>query len=137
MLGRSWPQATLVAVMLLCITAAVAAAYAFPPPSFMKSRGDAPARTATVALRVHELTCRGRANLFAYFLERDDDYAVRGYVKIEAWPDPALADVRIIYDPVTANENAVKQAITEPYFDAGANTWRSSPFTIEGYDPLQ
>jgi polyferredoxin len=135
-LGRSWPQAALVAVMLFCVTAAVTAAYAFPPPSFSKTRGEAPIRTATVALQVHELTCRGRANLFAYFLERDDEYAIRGYLKIEAWPGPNLAEVRVIFDPAQTEEKAVKQAVTEPYFDAAANLWRSSPFVIEGYDPI-
>ncbi|HVP13868.1 MAG TPA: 4Fe-4S binding protein [Phycisphaerae bacterium] len=135
-LGRRWPHGVLVVVLLLCVTAAVAAAYAFPPPSFTKSRGEVPSRTASISLAVHELTCRGRANLLAYFLERDDDYAIRGYLKIEAWPGPDVADVRIIYDPARTDESALKQAITEPYFDAAANIWRSSPFVIDGYDAL-
>ena len=31
----------------------------------------------------------------------------------------------------------IKRAITEPYFDTTANFWRTSPFRIEGYDPLE
>jgi ferredoxin len=135
-LGGSWPQAVLVGVVLLTLTAAVAAANAFPLPSFVKTRGDAPARMAVVTLQVHELTCRGRANLFAYFLDRDDEYAVPGYVKIEAWPGPGAAKAKIIYDPKIAGETKIKQALTEPYFDGTANIWRTPPFTIEGYDSI-
>ena len=32
--------------------------------------------------------------------------------------------------------DAVRRAITEPYYDAVADFWRDSPFAIEGYDPL-
>lgn len=135
-LGRSWPQAVLVGVVLLFLTAAVAAAYVFPIPSFVKVRGDEPEQTATVDLHVHELTCRGRANLFAFFLERDDEYAIPGYIRIEAWPGPGAAEARIIYDADLADATVIRQAITEPYFDASANVWRSPPFRIEGYDSL-
>ncbi len=135
-LGRSWPQAVLVGLVLLFLTAAVAAAYVFPIPSFVKVRGDEPDQTATVALHVHELTCRGRANLFAFFLERDDEYAIPGYIRIEAWPGPGAAEARIVYDAELADATLIKQAITEPYFDAVAGVWRSPPFRIEGYDAL-
>jgi ferredoxin len=134
--GRSWPQAALLAVLLLCATAAVAASYAFPLPSFVKSRGDAPATTAVVRLQVHDLTCRGRATLLVYYLERDDEYEVPGYLKLEAWPGPGLGEAQVTYDPAQTEELAVKEAITEPYFDLHANFWRPSPFKIEGYDPL-
>ena len=64
-------------------------------------------------------------------------FRVPGYFKVAAWPDPKLADVRITYDPSLTNEAAIKRAITEPYFDTTANFWRTSPFRIEGYDPLE
>lgn len=44
--------------------------------------------------------------------------------------------VRIGYDPSQTNELAIKQAITEPYYDSLTEFWRNSPFVIEGYDPL-
>ena len=135
-IGRRWSQAALIAILLCCTTAAVAASYMFPMPSFVKSHGSPSAQVATVHLRVENLTCRGRANLFFYFLERDDLFEVPGYFKVEAWPGPGLADVDVTFDPAATDEEAIKQAITEPYYDAMADFWRNSPFTIEGYDPL-
>ena len=126
----------MIAIMLLCTTAAVAASYVFPLPSFVKSHGSRPAQVAKVRLKVENLTCRGRANLFFYFLQRDDASQIPGYFKLEAWPGPGIADVDITFDPTATDEHAIKQAITEPYYDAVAEFWRTSPFVIEGYDPL-
>jgi ferredoxin len=132
----AWSQAAVIAVIVLCTSAAVAASYAFPLPSFVKIRGTAPVETASFTIEINDLTCRGRANLLVYYLERDDLFAVDGYWKLEAWPDPGLAKVRISYDPSQCNEDALKMAITEPYYDAVGDLWRPSPFVIEGYDPL-
>ncbi len=134
--GRRWPQAVLVAVLLVCVGAAVGGSYVFPIPSFVRTRGHAPAQTASVHLKVAGLKCRGSANLFVYYLERDDALAVPGYLRIEAWPRPGVGEARIIYDPAQADEAAIKSAITEPYYDATSDHWRESPFEIEGYDPL-
>ncbi len=105
----------------------------------MKSRGVAPDRVASFELRVRELTCRGRANLLVGLLERDDLYQIPGsvpnspgYYKLEAWPDPITAVVRISYDPACADENSFKQAITEPYYDMAADRWWQSPFVVRG-----
>lgn len=138
-LGRSWPQAVLIAIMLVCVAGAVAAVYVFPMPSFIqvaKERSHIPAETVTAELNVHNLGCRGNAALFCYFLERDDEYEVPGYLRTEAWPGPGIAPVRIIYDPTQTDEADIKTAITEPYYDSDAGFWRASPFEIEGYDPL-
>jgi polyferredoxin len=142
-LGHAWPQAVVIGVLLVCTGAAVAAAYLAPLPSFVKARGTAPAQIAAVELRVRELTCRGRANLLVGFLERDDLYQIPGpdpstpgYYKLEAWPDPGLAAIRISYDPRYATEADIQRAITEPYFDVQEDRWWQSPFAIEGYDPL-
>jgi len=135
-LGRRWSQAALIAILLLCTTAAVAGSYMFPMPSFVKERGSPPAQVAAVRLEIENLACRGRANLLFYFLERDDLYEVPGYLKVEAWPGPGLADVRVTFDPSVTDEEMIKQAITEPYYDALTDHWRASPFRIEGYDPL-
>ena len=131
-----WSQSVLIVVLLTCTTAAVMASYLFPMPSFIKSRGTPPERISQIELNVEHLTCRGRGNLFFYFLERDDLFEIPGYIRVEAWPDPTLAHVRIAFDPSKTNENVIKQAITEPYFDVAAAYWRSSPFRVEGYDPL-
>ena len=108
-------------------------------PSFTRvaeGRGQIPDKTATAELQVYNLTCRGNASLFGYFLERDDIYEVAGYLKIEAWPGPGATRVRIIYDATLTDEAAIKEALTGPYYDAAADIWRSSPFEIVGYDAV-
>jgi polyferredoxin len=141
-LGQAWPQAVVIAVLLLCGGAAVAAAYLSPLPSFVKSRGVQPDRVASVDFRIQGLTCRGRANLLVGFLERDDLYQIPGaapdapgFYALEAWPDPATARVRISYDPTCADEGSIQRAIAEPYYDAIEDRWWMSPFAIEGYTP--
>jgi polyferredoxin len=141
-LGRVWPRWTVIGVLLLSAGSAVAAAYLAPLPSFVKVRGTPPARIASVELRVRELTCRGRANLLVGFLERDDMYQLPGaepnlpgYYRLEAWPSPDVAVVRVSYDPRHSNEESIQRAITEPYFDMAENRWWMSPFVIEGYTP--
>jgi ferredoxin len=135
-ISQRWAPRLLIGVLLLCTTGAVTASYLFPLPSFVKSRGTPPANLAQMELAVEHLTCRGRANLLVYFLERDDLFAVPGYYRLEAWPSPDTARIRLIYDAERTEELSIKQAITEPYYDALANIWRNSPFVIHGYDPL-
>jgi ferredoxin len=132
-IGGRWPQAVLIGLMLAGISSAVAAAYIFPVASFIKVRGVAPGRTESVELKINNLTCRGRANLLVYYLERDDEFAVRGYLKLEAWPGPGFAEVRVTFDPAQANPQTVRQAILEPYYDPADDTWRFSPFEIHGF----
>jgi len=135
--GRSGlTRAAIVAVMLACLATSVGAALLFPLPSYVNERGTPPEQTAVLELEVENLNCRGNATLFVYFLERDDLLEVPGYVRIEAWPAPGTARVRIVYDPAAADEEQIKGAIVEPYFDGVANFWRVPPFKIVGYDPL-
>lgn len=137
MLGGRWPQVALVAVLVVCIGGAVAATYAFPLPSFVRTFGDAPPRTASVVLHVAGANCRHSTQQFVAYLRRDDEYRVRGYLRIEAWPEPDRpAAVRITFDPTVTNEPAIKRAITEPYYDAAADVWKFSAYRIAGYDPL-
>jgi ferredoxin len=136
-LGRAWHQALAIVILCLCCGAAVAAAYLAPLPSFVKIRGTPPDQVTTVELRIQGLANRDRAKLLAGLLERDDAFKIRGagadapgYFKLEVWPDPNAAIVRISYDPKYMNEEAVKLAITEAYFDTKGNPWRLSPFKI-------
>jgi len=135
-LGGRWPHSVLVGVLLSCTAAAVLASYVFPIPSFVKTRGQAPEVTAEVDIDITGLTCRGTANLLVYFLERDDEFELKGYLKLEAWPGPGSAPASITFDPSLDGVASIKQAITEPYYDALGGLWRFSPFVIEGYDPL-
>ena len=106
-------------------------------PSFSKTRGEEAQFTMTVELKINGLNCRGNANLLMYFLDRDDEFELRGYLNLKAWPGPGAARAQITYDPSVCDESAVKRAITEPYYDALATLWRFSPFEIIGYDPLE
>ena len=133
----AWSQAALIAVMVLCTSGAVAASYAFPMPSFVKTHGTAPEETASVTLEIYDLTCRGRANLLVYYLERDDDRALSGFLKFEAWPGPGAARARVSFDPAATDMGAILEAISEPYYDYDTGQWRMSPFRIAGYDPLR
>ena len=135
-LGGSWPRGILAAVVLLCVGATVAATYVYPLPSYVKSHGVEPATTASVDLTLKNLSCRGRANLLFYFLERDDMFELPGYFRLEAWPGPGEAKIRVWYDPAKIDEQQIKTAITESYFELDYG-WRESPFTIKGYDILE
>lgn len=133
---RGWSQAAVIFLMLTCLTAAVGASYSFPLPSFVHVQGETPAETEVLDVNMENLGCRGNASLLVYFLERDDELELYGYFKLEAWPGPGLARARIVYDPSKIDEEMIKMAITEPYFDYNLDMWRESPFVIEGYDPL-
>jgi len=137
-LGGRWPQWLAVAVLIVLLAGAVGLAYAVPLPSYTHiapDRGLEAAEPAAVTLHVDGLTCRGRATLLAYFLERDDEFALAGFLKLEAWPAPEDAQIRISYDATRAARDAIARALVEPYFDIQAGIWRVSPFQIEGYDP--
>lgn len=133
---KGWPRGLLVGLLLACVGAAVAAAYAFPLPAFMHTRGAPPAQTATVYLQIRELNCRGRAMLLTTFLDRNDDLALPGYLQLAAWPGAGVAPAHVTYDPAKTTESAIRQAITAPYFDPTERAWLTPPFEIEGYDPL-
>lgn len=135
-MGRRWPQAVVVALVLLCTAGAVSAAYLYPLPSYVRTRGTPPDRVATLRMRIENLTCRGRANLLHWFLQRDDLDQISGYLKLEAWPGPGLAQVQVTYDPAQTSEDQIHRAIVEPYFNLADERWWDSPFRIEGYHPL-
>ncbi len=139
-LGGRWPQAVLVTLLLVCVAGAASAAYWYPLPSFVKVHGTPSAETAALEIEIQNLTCRGRANLLVWFLERDDLAMPLRYFRLEAWPAPGTARARITYDPRETDEETLKRAITEPYFQAHSDAvtagWRDSPFRVVGYDPL-
>ncbi|MFH1144939.1 MAG: 4Fe-4S binding protein [Candidatus Eisenbacteria bacterium] len=130
--ARAWPQPALIGLLIVCIAGAAAAAEIFPRASFIETRGTSSGSTSALDLRVSGLDCHGRATLLAALLNRDDLYAVSGYLKIEVWPAPDGGRARLTYDPALTNPDALRSAIIEPYYDAGADRWRTSPFEIEG-----
>lgn len=137
-LARRWPRGALAVILLLCTGGAVAASWLTPMPAFVRARPVArPAKLAPLELVIDDLTCRGRANLLYFFLDRpaEDPLHVPGYFQIEAWPGPGWSRVRISYDPTLTDAAAIHRAITEPSY-APQSGWRPSPFRIAGYDPL-
>lgn len=134
--GRIVRPAVVAGLLLLVLGVGVAGATLFPLPSFRWSRGEVPDDAALLEMTVGELSCRGRANLFVYFLERDDDLHVEGPLRLEAWPSPAGGEAKIWYDPAQTDAQAIRAAIAEAYFDYDAGMSRPSPFVVPGYDPL-
>lgn len=135
-LGRAWPNAVLVGLLVLILSGAVLASYAWPLPSFVQVREKPLKEPATIELRVDELTCRGRGTLLWYFLDRDDEFAIEGGLRLEAWPGPGTSRVRVHFDAGVADADAVRMAIVQPYYDMVADVWRMSPFRLAGEDPL-
>jgi len=125
-----WPQVVVGAVVLLCVGAAALGATLMPAPSFTYDRGQAAGETATVELMLEELSCRGRGSLLVFFLDRDDEFALPGQVRLEAWPGPGEAKIRVHYDAGQVGADDVRQAITEPYYNPAENLWRASPFRV-------
>jgi len=128
---RPWTQAALIGILVAGIAAAAVAAELFPRASFIQERGVPPEKTALLDVRVSGLDCHGRATLLAALLDRNDLYAVPGYLKIEVWPSPTGGRARMTFDPARTAPGAVRSAITEPYYDATTDRWRASPFAIE------
>jgi polyferredoxin len=131
-LGGRWPQAVLVVLLLACLGGAVAATYKFPLPSFVHVRGTRPAQTSSVSLNIFGVKCRESALSLAECFERRDEYAVAGYVRVEAWPAPEIGRVRIIYDPTTTTALGIQRAIAMPTFDLVSGAVQRSTFRIEG-----
>lgn len=135
-LGGSWPQAAPAGALLVIIVAVAAAAYTWPLASFVKEhRADqTPAVATTLELQIKGIDCRGSSQLLSFFVFRDDMSEVPGYLKVETWPAHDIAKVRITYDADLTDAEAIKEAITEPYYDEFSGN-RDSPFEIEGYSP--
>lgn len=134
----AWPQWVVAPVVLACITAAVTASYLAPFPAFTRSRGVEPEQIASVELEVDGVTCRGRGSqLTDRYLFRTDDFALTGYLKVEAWPGPGFTRLRVSFDPSLVEPDAVADAIAEPVYDPDEDIWWTSPFTVKGHDPFK
>ena len=100
-----------------------------------------PEKVAVLEVDLEGLVCRGTAQkVWGFFLTRDDDYAIDGYLRFEAWSHPTLGRGKFYYDPKKTNADAIKQALTQPYFNATEEVITmdviESPVTIPGYDPI-
>jgi ferredoxin len=127
---RRWAPALAAAGLVLVLGAGVAVSETLPVPSFLYARDALPAETASFTCEIDDLTCRGRATLLTFFLDRDDLFAVPGPLRLEAWPAPGRGRVKITYDPRATGRAAIESAITEPYYDQVTDRWHLSPFTL-------
>ncbi|MBP8305073.1 MAG: 4Fe-4S binding protein [Phycisphaerae bacterium] len=131
------PHGWIAVSVALCVALAVTAAYAIPLPTFMHARDlDRPATVAECSLHIEGVTCSGSARQLILFLDRDDAFAVPGYLKVLTSPGPGFVKVRLQYDPARTDPSALVSALVEPYYDRVEARWRPSPFQVEGYDPL-
>jgi ferredoxin len=132
------PRTVAVIVMIALFAGAVLAVNFFDIPSYIHVHKDPQGHgeLKTLEMNVTGVNCNGSAMLLVFFLERDDIYELPGYFKVEAWPSPNTAKVRVHYDPEKADETMIYEAITEAYYDPVDERWRVSPYQIEGYDPL-
>ncbi len=135
--GRALPRGLVVGVLVAATAGAIAAATLAPLPAFVKARDSAHGALATLELHIEGVTCRGAANLLFGFLTRDDTAEVTGYLRLEAWPGAGGARVRITHDPAASTAQGIKEALTEPYYDAALGRYRDSPFRIEGFAPWE
>ncbi len=133
--SRPWSQVQVIGVMLLLVAMAVGSSFAWPLPSFVREREAAVVNTEQVELGILNMTCRGKTSTLWSLLEREDEFAIDGYLKLEAWPGPGFARARVTFDADSTDGTRVKEAITSPFFDAGLSSWEIPIFEIEGYDP--
>lgn len=134
---RHWPRPSVAVVVLVLIAGAAWGAALSPLPAFTYERGAPTEEVERIELELTELTCRGRATLLTFYLDRDDEYSLGDYIRLEAWPGPGASRVGIAFDAAVASPLLVKQAITEPYYNAAEGLWRAPPYSIAGYDPFE
>lgn len=133
----SFPQPVLFVILFVLLAGAVITYELNPLPSFIQEHGTATKNNiAKVTLDIENLTCRGRANLLFYFLNRDDMFQISGYIRLEAWPAPDKGRAVIYYESDKSSAPAIISAITEPYcegqdFSTFEQHIRESPFVIK------
>ena len=133
--ARRLPQASVVAAVLVLISMAAVADQLWPLPSFVKERGERPDVVGRVELEVTGITCRGSSSALWNHLQRDDVYALPGFLRLETWPAGGFARVVAVYDPAEADDEAVRLAITGAGINA-AGDWVVPDYRIRGYDPF-
>jgi ferredoxin len=132
------PQRTIAIAIPVFIVALILAAGLIKLPTFIYERNEAKPDSVNVYdLKVSGIKCSGSAKLFVFFIDRNDMYQIPGYLKTSASPAVGYIDVKIQYDSQKTNEDSIRQAIIQPYYDEQEKRWRSSPFEIMGYDLLK
>ncbi len=133
--AKRLPQASVVATVLVLISLAATADRLWPLPSFVKERGERPAEVAELELAITGITCRGSSVGLWRHMDRDDLFAVDGFLRMETWPAGGFATVRFVFDPAHTDAEGLRQAVTAPLINADGE-WVVPDYRIEGYDPF-
>ena len=138
-LGRfkiSRPGRVLFISLLLAVCFTAAADRFIDIPTYIYHRDQvAPSGLQRDIITVQGVSCAGSAQLFIFFLNRDDMYEIPGYIRVAARPRQGWLDIAIDHGPDISVDELV-EAITEPYFDEKELRWRPSPFDIKGVDQI-
>jgi len=134
--GHRWSRWVLAGAIIVITATAVGASHFLQIPSFVSVRGDRVKKPLGIELEIEGLTCRGRATMLMYFLEREDIFELSDFIELRAWPGPSAARATVSVDGDACTADDVRRAITEPYYDKTGGAWRFPPFVIRGYDPL-
>jgi ferredoxin len=129
---RGLPRWALPVALAAIVSGLAMASHLWPLMTFHWQRGHQPDRVETLDLRVRGLTCSGSGLRMVWFLERDDLFAIPGFLKLEAIPSKDWAQVRIEYDPAATDREAIIEAVTFPYSNVEDFSETHSPFVIEG-----
>ncbi len=134
--GRPWKQWKVIFVVLVLLGGSVGASYVWPLPSYVQVKGEVAQQVGEVELRVQGVTCRGSSGLLWHYVQRQDELGLGDYVRLEVWPSPGHARVKVYFDPDEADEEKVKMAITSAMYNTETGMWDVPLFEIEGYDPF-
>jgi polyferredoxin len=133
----SKPKTTIAVAIPLFVAILILASVLISIPTFIFEKNEpTPQSVQSCNLEIKGITCSGSAKLFVFFLERQDIYQIPGYFKILTAPGSGFVNVKINYDPQKTDEDSIRQAIVQPYYDEQEARWRNSPFEIKGYSLL-
>jgi len=131
------PKTTIaVAIPLFVVILILASGLIYIPTFIYEKNEPAPESLQSFNFEVKGITCAGSAKLFVFFMEREDLYQIPGYFKIYTSPAAGFVNAKINYDPQKIDEESIRQAIVQPYYDEDETRWRNSPFEIKGYSLL-
>ncbi len=134
----SSPPKVLTAFFVVSALAVAFAVNKMPFSTYRYSRElPVPSEIKLVEFETKGVSCAGSAQLFIYFLNREDISEIEGYLEVVTSPKDGWTSVKLWYDPELTDEDSIFEAITEPYYDEKESRWRASPFEIKGFDILE
>jgi hypothetical protein len=129
------PKPLFLTVLVLCVIVTAWAVFFVDIDTFRYARSlPRPDNPEHMSFDVKGVSCSGSARLFVYFLNREDFSQVNGYLKVGMRPRSGWVRVNVWYDPARTDQTAIREAVTEPYYDLQEHRWRPSPFEIKGMD---